>query len=62
MAGGHKVTSAQVKCSRCSWQELFNMAAVFLMTLDHGTDSEEGDSDAQGKESSWMDVRAVFTA
>ncbi len=61
MAGGRKATSAQVKCSRCSWRELFNMAAVFLMTPDHGSDSEAGDSDAQGNESSWMDVRAVFT-
>lgn len=61
MAGGPKVTSAQVKCSRCSGQELVNMAAVFLMTPDHATDSEAGDSDAQGNESSWMDrVRAVF--
>lgn len=61
MAGGRKVTSAQVKCSRCSGQELVNMAAVFLMTPDHATDSEAGDSDAQGNESSWMDlVRAVF--
>lgn len=61
MAGGHKATSAQVKCSCCSWRELCNMAAVFLMTPDHGRDSEAGDSDAQGNESSWMDVRAVFT-
>lgn len=38
------------------------MAAVLLMTPDHGSDGEAGHSDAQGNESSWMDVRAVFTA
>lgn len=50
MPGGRRATTAQVKCARCSWQKLFNMVAVSLMTPDHGTD---GDSEAQGKENSW---------
>lgn len=50
MAGGRRTTTAQVKCARCSWQELFNMVSVSLMTPDHGTDE---DSDAQGKENGW---------